>query len=109
MLMNKAISDLQKALSQENVLYELEERYAYSQDASNSPERNNLPDVVVFAENIPQVQNIVKIANKYKHPVICRGAGTNTVGACIAEHGGIILNFSKMNIILEINRVNMTA
>ena len=109
MLMNKAISDLQKALSQENVLYELEERYAYSQDASNSPERNNLPDVVVFAENIPQVQNIVKIANKYKLPVICRGAGTNTVGACIAEHGGIILNFSKMNKILEINRENMTA
>ncbi len=109
MLMNKAISDLQKALTPQNVLSELEERYAYSQDASNSPEYTGIPDVVVFAENTEQIQQIVKIANKYKLPVICRGAGTNTVGACVAEHGGIILNFSKMNKILEINRENMTA
>ena len=109
MLMNKAISDLEKALTSENVLHEPEERYAYSQDASNSPGNTHLPDAVVFAENIEQVQKIVKIANKYKLPVICRGAGTNTVGACVAEHGGIILNFSKMNKILEINRENMTA
>lgn len=107
--MNKAISDLQKALNPENVLYEIEERYAYSQDASNTPEAEPLPDVVVFAKNIEHIQKIVKIANKYKLPIICRGAGTNTVGACVAEHGGIILNFSGMNKILEINRENMTA
>ncbi len=109
MLMNKAIHDLEKALSPKNVLHELEERYAYSRDASNVPEINSLPDVVVFAETIEQVQQVIKIANKHKLPVICRGAGTNTVGACIAEHGGIVLNFSKMNKILEINKENMTA
>ncbi len=109
MLMNNAIKDLQSALTSDNVLCELEERYAYSNDASNSPEVNSIPDVVVFAENIKHVQEVVKIANKYKLPIICRGAGTNTVGACIAEHGGIILNFSKMNKILDINRDNMTA
>jgi len=109
MLMNKAINELEKALTPQNVLHEIEERYAYSQDASDSPEIHSLPDVVVFAENIEHVQEIVRVANKYKVPIICRGAGTNTVGACVAEHGGIILNFSKMNKILEINRENMTA
>ncbi len=109
MLMSKAITELEKALSPQNVLHEIEERYAYSQDASDSPEIHSLPDVVVFAETIEQVQEIVRIANKYHTPIICRGAGTNTVGACIAEHGGIVLNFSKMNKILEINRENMTA
>lgn len=109
MLMNKTITELKKALSPENVLYEIEERYAYSQDASNSPEVHSIPDAVVFAETIEQVQSVIKIAGKYKIPVICRGAGTNTVGACVAEHGGIVLNFSKMNKILEINRENMTA
>lgn len=107
MLMNKTIKELQKALTPKNVLCEVEERYAYSQDASNYS--GSIPDVVVFAEDIEQVQKIVKIANKSKTPVICRGAGTNTVGSCIAEHGGIVLNFSKMNKILEINRENMTA
>ena len=109
MLMNKAITELEKALTPQNVLHEIEERYAYSQDASDTPEIHSLPDVVVFAETIEQVQEIVRIANKYHTPIICRGAGTNTVGACIAEHGGIVLNFSKMNKILEINKENMTA
>lgn len=106
---NKLISDLKKSLSSCNVLETLEERYAYAQDATNIKEIKNLPDVVVFVENIEQVQNVVKLANKYKTPIICRGAGTNVVGACSTEHGGIILNFSKMNKILEINRENMTA
>ena len=69
----------------------LEERYAYAQDASNLRDiKNNIPDVVVFVENTEQVQQVVRIANKYKVPIICRGAGTNVVGACVTEHGGII-------------------
>ncbi|MBP3925541.1 FAD-binding protein [bacterium] len=103
------INDLKKQLSKENVLTTLEERYAYSQDASNLKDIKNIADAVVFVENIEQIQNVVKIANKYKIPIICRGAGTNVVGACTTEHGGIILNFSKMNKILEINPENMTA
>ncbi|MCI1274026.1 MAG: FAD-binding protein [Clostridiaceae bacterium] len=106
---NNLIKELQKQLSPENVLTEIEERYAYAKDASNSFEKPNLPDVVVFAQDISQIQSIVKIANKYSIPIICRGAGTNVVGACTCVHGGIILNFSKMNKILEINSENMTA
>ena len=104
---NKLISDLKKSLP--CVLDSLEERYAYAQDASNSKTINNIPDAVVFVETVEQVQDVVKLANKYKTPIICRGAGTNVVGSCIAEHGGIILNFSKMNKIIEISPENMTA
>ena len=107
---NKLIKDLKNSLSSANVLDTLEERYAYAQDASNLRDiKNNIPDVVVFVENTEQVQQVVRIANKYKVPIICRGAGTNVVGACVTEHGGIILNFSKMNKIFEINKENMTA
>ena len=95
MLMSKTIKELEKALSPKNVLKELEERYAYSEDASNAP--HGIPDVVVFAETIEQVQEVVKIANEAKIPVICRGAGTNTVGSCLTQHGGIILNFAKIH------------
>lgn len=108
-MLNKLYSDLKKTLSSENVLTTLEERYAYSLDASNLKHINSLPDAVVFVENIEQIQKIVQLANKYNIPIICRGAGTNVVGSCVAEHGGIVLNFSKMNKIIEINRENMTA
>jgi len=110
MLTNSLIKELNNTLPKQNVLSEVEERYVYSFDASNDPAiKSKLPDVIVFAENIEQVQQVVKIANKHLTPIICRGAGTNTVGACVASHGGIILNFSKMNKILEINSQNMTA
>ncbi len=109
LMKNNLISDLKKNLSSENVLTDLEERYAYAQDATNIRRIKNLPDAVVFVETKEQVQKVVRLAEKYKVPVICRGAGTNVVGACVVEHGGIILNFSKMNKIIEINRENMTA
>ena len=110
MLTNNLIKELTHSLSEQNVLSEIEERYVYSKDASNDPYiKSKIPDAVVFVETIEQVQQVVKLANKYMIPIICRGAGTNTVGACIPSHGGIILNFSKMNKILEINAENMTA
>jgi glycolate oxidase len=109
MLTKNLIKDLNKILPKDNVLSEIEERYVYSYDASNNPANTELADAVVFAENIEQVQQVVRVANKHMIPIICRGAGTNTVGACVPVHGGIILNFSKMNKILELNPVNMTA
>lgn len=110
MLTNTLIKKLNKALPKENILSEIEERYVYSVDASNDPyTKSTLPDAIVFVETIEQVQKVVKIAGEQMIPVICRGAGTNTVGACVATHGGIILNFSKMNKIIEINPENMTA
>ncbi len=109
LMKNNIISELKKTLAPQNILTETAERYAYAQDATNLPRIKNLPDAVVFVETIEEVQNVVRLANKYKTPVICRGAGTNVVGACSTEHGGIVLNFSKMNKILEISAENMTA
>ena len=83
LMKNKLISDLKKYIPAENVLTTLEERYVYAQDATNIPQIKNLPDAVVFVQSIEQVQKVVKLANKYKIPVICRGAGTNVVGACV--------------------------
>lgn len=109
MLTDNLIKELNKALPKENILSAKEERYVYSFDASNNQNQTSLPDAVVFVENIEQVLRVVRIANEQMTPIICRGAGTNTVGACVPTHGGIILNFSKMNKILEINPENMTA
>ncbi len=103
------IKELKKDLTADNVLSTKEECYAYAQDASNSRIITNIPDAVVFVRSTSDVVDVVKKAKKYKTPIICRGAGTNTVGACRVEHGGIILNFSKMNKIIEINKKNMTA
>lgn len=107
--MKKIIDKIKKIVSPSNVLTELEERYVYALDATNKQNIENLPEVVVFAETVEQVQQIVKLAYDNEIPIIARGAGTNLVGACITVKGGIVLNFSKMNKILEINQENLNA
>ena len=107
--MRNIINQLKNLVSAQNVLTDLEERYVYAQDATNKQNIENLPDVVVFVETIEQVQQVMKLAYKNEIPVIARGAGTNLVGACITKKNGIVLNFSKMNKILEINQENLTA
>lgn len=103
------IEKIKQIVSAQNVLTDLEERYVYALDATNKQNVENLPDAVVFVETIEQVQQIVKFAYENEIPVVARGAGTNLVGACIVKKGGIVLNFSKMNKILEINQENLTA
>ena len=106
---NKIISELKRDFTIDSVLSSFEERYAYAQDALNSKSIEGIPDAVVFVESVEQVQKVIKIANKYKTPIICRGAGTNVVGSCTVQKGGIVLCFSKMNKIKEINKENMTV
>ena len=108
MLLKNSISDLKKVIKSENILFSDEERYCYAQDSTNVRMVESVPDVVIFVESIEDVQNILKYANMHNIPVISRGAGTNMVGACTCKTGGIVLNFSKMNKILDFSPVNMT-
>ncbi|MCR5265987.1 MAG: FAD-binding protein [Cyanobacteria bacterium RUI128] len=106
---NKIKTELENIVSKDNILTSKEECYVYAQDGTNGIASDVLPDVVVFPETVEEVQSILSFANTHKIPVIARGAGTNLVGACIPVQGGIILNFTKMNKILDINKTNMTA
>ena len=109
MLLKNKLEKVKDMLKNDNVLTSLEERYCYSTDAGNFISETQVPDLVVFVESIEDVQNVVRYANEHGIPIVARGAGTNMVGSCVTNAGGIVLNFSKMNKILEINTVNMTA
>lgn len=109
MLLKNNVENIKSFLKDSNVLTAVEERYCYSCDASNMDEQGVLPDLVVFVESIEDVQSLVKYADKHEIPIVARGAGTNMVGACVCKKGGIVMNFSKMNKILELNTSNMTV
>ncbi len=103
------ISALTKIAGKENIITDSEGVYAYSFDCAHIPFNKKYPRIVVFPENTAQVSDILKIANKYRIPVIARGAGSNHAGGCAPVKGGIILHFSKMNKILEINNQDLTC
>ncbi len=108
MLLKSKTEQLKSFLKNENLLFREEERYCYAEDSANLRIETVIPDVVVFVETIEDVQNVLKYANIHKIPVVPRGAGTNMVGSCVTNKGGIVLNFAKMNKILEFNPDDMT-
>ena len=108
MLLKNRLENLKSFIKNDNVLTKMEERYCYASDASNNMFETKCPDIVLFVETIDEVQKVVQYANTHNIPIISRGAGTNMVGACLCPQGGIVLNFSKMNKILELSPENMT-
>lgn len=107
--MPKLKESLKLFLNKDNILSSREECYCYAKDAANRDFNGKIPQKVVFVETIEDVQNVLKYASENEIPVVSRGAGTNMVGACVCSKGGIVLNFSKMNKILDLDPVNMTV
>lgn len=100
------IEKLKNIVRSEHVLTSYEERYCYSRDASLYWA---MPDVVVRPHTTEEIVEIVKLANKEKIPITPRGAGTNLTGGAIPVKGGIVVDMTGMNRILEINRTNLIA
>ncbi len=63
---------------------------------------------LVFPQSTEEVSKILKYAHKHDIPVTPRGAGTNLVGSTVPVDGGIILDFSHMEKILELDENTMT-
>lgn len=66
-------------------------------------------DALVFATSTEEVSGLLKYADANKISVTPRGAGTNLVGSTVPQNGGIIIDFSKMNKILEFDADTFTA
>ncbi|GHD10690.1 FAD-binding oxidoreductase [Zhihengliuella salsuginis] len=76
-------------------------RTAYSRDFG--PRHDEfVPDAVIFADNVADVQAVLSYANEHSVPVIARGAGTGVSGGVNASEGCIVLSLERMNEILEI-------
>ncbi|MFN0193108.1 MAG: FAD-binding oxidoreductase [Aestuariivirga sp.] len=61
------------------------------------------PDAVAFVLSTDEVQKIVQICARYKTPVIAFGTGTSLEGHFSAPFGGISVDLSRMNEVLEVN------
>lgn len=64
---------------------------------------------LVFVKSAEEVSAILREAHARRAAVTPRGAGTNLVGSTVPSDGGIILDFSLMNRVLELDRNTMTA
>ena len=100
------IDALRKLAGREAVLDRPEDLMLYEYDAGI---RKSTPGVVVFPQNAHQVSEIMRVATSARIPVVARGAGTGLSGGAISQEGGIVVAFSRMNRILEVDVENQRA
>ena len=69
----------------------------------------HMPEVLVRVHSTEEISAIMKHAYAREIPVTVRGSGTGLVGAAVPAFGGILLETTAMNKILELDRNNLTV
>ena len=103
------IDELVSILGREKVLTDPSEKFVYGADWSpRTPDEFYPPDVVVLPRTTKDVQNIIKIAFENNVPVTAGGGLTGMLGGAVAVYGGIYIDTTTMNAVVEIDPKNQT-
>ncbi|MEK6647799.1 MAG: FAD-linked oxidase C-terminal domain-containing protein [Actinomycetota bacterium] len=105
-LTNKQIADLRAMVSDEVTTNEsvLDQ---HGRDESAFPPMR--PSAVVMVSTTEEVSNVLAYCNQERIPVVPFGAGTSLEGHVVPIYGGISLDLTKMNRILEIRPDDLLA
>jgi len=109
-------SEIAEIVGEEYVSTRESDRLVYSTDWSWMPQmwldRGKplmTPDIIVHPGTPEEIAELTFVANKYKIPIVPWGGGSGTQGGALPMFGGILLDTKRMNRILEIDEVSLTA
>ncbi|WP_303968833.1 FAD-binding oxidoreductase [Sporosarcina ureae] len=107
-------SQLENAIGQENVITSEERRKELSRDYTwlthmwyERDQEMIIPYFVVRPGNTEEVSKVMKICNSYKVPVVPRGGGSGSAGGASTLHGGIVLDLTRMDKIIDIDEKSL--
>ena len=99
--LSKCIAD------KERLIFDADIPEKYLSDALGR--RKGTADALVFPLTTQEVSSVLRYAHENRIPVTPRGAGTNLVGSTVPlKGGGILLDLSRMNRVLELDEDTMT-
>ncbi|MCL2878136.1 MAG: FAD-binding protein [Acidobacteria bacterium] len=101
------IDRLIRIVGKDGVLTTPEDLAVYSYDGTFA---EGTPDIVVLPRTTEQTAEIVKAAAETRTPIVARGMGSGfAAGAVSITPGGMVVSFTRMNRILEIDLLNSTV
>ncbi len=65
------------------------------------------PDAVAYPQSTEEVAQILRICSEHNCPVVAWGAGTSLEAQSLATQGGLVVDFSRMNQVVEIRAEDM--
>lgn len=98
--------DLERILGADSFLIDDYDLQLYEYDGSMDRAR---PLAVALPSSAEQISALVRYCNERGIPYTARGAGTGLSGGAIPVQGGMLITFSRMNRILEIDAQNLCA
>ncbi|MBN1449457.1 MAG: FAD-binding protein [Anaerolineales bacterium] len=106
MLKDDALRSLEALFDKHQLTTDPVELITYEVDAGLN---RGTPEGVVFPKSSEDVIRLAAWAAKQRIPLVARASGTGLSGGAVPSHGGIIISFSRMNHILNINEANRLA
>lgn len=99
------LSEVEAIVGSKNISCEPDDLEAYSKDFSFIPKRR--PDAVAWVSKNEEIQAIIKSANKTKTPLIpVSSGGPRFRGDTVPQMRGVVIDLSRMNQIIRINKRN---
>lgn len=115
-LQGHVVRELEAAVGRERVSVEDADLQAQAADWSWSSKyiqyaglRLPSADVMVKPATTAEVEEVVRIASEYRMPVVPRGGGSGTQGGTLAVYGGIALDLTDLDDIVEIDEQSLTV
>jgi glycolate oxidase len=102
----EVIAAIRNKIGAQHIIQEPARMEAFAKDATSL---QRLPELVVEATEVEQIQSLLRLANIHRFPVTPRGLGTGLAGGAVPLYGGVVLSLAKMDRILAIDEQNMIA
>ncbi|CAI9097523.1 OLC1v1033971C1 [Oldenlandia corymbosa var. corymbosa] len=103
----QALIDELKAICQDNMTLDYEERFFHGKPQNSFHKAVNVPDVVVFPRSEEEVSKIVKSCNDHKVPIVPYGGATSIEGHTLAPNGGVCIDMTLMKRVKSLNIEDM--
>jgi alkyldihydroxyacetonephosphate synthase len=115
-VLDELVRDLDEAVGGGRLVSDFERLEAYTADtywkalaarAGGAP--LGRPDLVVVAASDEEVAATLRVANRHGVPVVPWGGGSGSQGGAVPSEGGIVLDLTGLDRILEVDELSLTV